>query len=244
MGMAPQSSDTEPDPFASDEETMRDVRTCEVLHEARADFHNALVEGSAVKDPHFVAQLRQEPVYQMAEFFYLLRAFGLDGEEKIRRYVALHNRHLEALQEDRAKMRRLGLSPTRVRKGLFSPASIPKLIENYRTGDAAIDQSDLSRFLIEVMSPETSRKTAVTLTEAGYLERRRSPYQSILVRSTGALERIFARGLRHVRTALVQDDAPLEGGAGVAPDPDLAGGRPGARTVAEGAGMRMEEERA
>ena len=224
MGRAPQSPDTGPDPFAGDEDTMRDVRTCEVLHEARADFHNALVEGSAVKDPHFVAQLRQEPAYQMAEFFYLLRAFGLDGEAKLRRYVDLHNRHLETLQEDRAKMRRLGLSPTRVRKGLFSPANVPKLVENYRTGDAAIDQSDLSRFLIEVMSPETSRKTAVILTEAGYLERRRSPYQSILVRSTGALERLFAHGLRQVRTALRENGADVGGGAGTTPDRDWAGG--------------------
>ena len=119
-------------------------------------------------------------------------------------------------------MRRLGLSPTRVRKGMFSPDSIPKLVENYRAGDAAIDQSDLSRLLIEVMSPETCRKTTVALTEAGYLERRRSPYQSVLVRSTGELERIFARCLRHVRSALVQD--------GEAPDPDRAapdhGGEP------------------
>ena len=223
MGVVPRSPDTEPDPFASDEETMHDIRTCEVLHEARVDFHNALVEGSSVKDPHFVAQLRQDPAYQMAEFFYLLRAFRLDDEEKFRHYVDLHNRHLETLSEDRAKMRRLGLSPTRVRKGLFSQSSIPKLIENYRTGDAAIDQSDLSRFLIEVMSPETSRKTALALTEAGYLERRRSPYQSVLVRSTGALERIFARGLRHVRTALARDASPDTGsmgagGAGWTPD--------------------------
>ena len=238
MGTAPQSPDTGPDPFAGGEETMRDVRTCEVLHEARADFHNALVEGSVVKDPHFVAQLRQEPTYQMAEFFYLLRAFRLDGEEKIRRYVALHNRHLEALQEDRAKMRRLGLSPTRVRRGRFSPASVPKLIENYRTGDAAIDQSDLSRFLIEVMSPETSRKTAVILTEAGYLERRRSPYQSVLVRSTGALERIFARGLRHVRTALAEDASPVAGSTGAGPGRGRCG--TGAKAAVEGAGAAVE----
>ena len=224
--MAPQSPDIDPDPFdpfASREETMGDVRTCEVLHEARADFYNALVEGSAIRAPHFVAKLRQESVYQMAEFFYLLRAFRLDSEEKIRRYVELHNRHLGALQEDRAKRRRLGLSPTRVHKGLFSQANVPKLIENYRTGDAAIDQSDLSRFLIEVMSPETSRKTAVTLTEAGYLERRRSPYQSVLVRSTEALERIFARGLRRVRTALAEGGADAEGGEGAAAERERAG---------------------
>ena len=205
------------DPFASDEETMHDVRTCELLHLARADFHGALVEGSAVGDPHFLARLRQEPAYQMAEFFYLLRAFRLDSEEKIRRYVALHNRHLEALQTDRAKMRRLGLSPTRVRKGLFSPDNVPKLVENYRTGDAAIDQSDLSRFLVEVMAPETCRQTAVTLTEAGYLERRRTPYQSVLVRSTGTLERIFARGLRQIRTSLAPDPPPAGGAAEAAP---------------------------
>ena len=99
-------------------------------------------------------------------------------------------------------MRRLGLSPTRVRKGMFSPESIPKLVENYRSGNGAIDQSDLSRLLIEVMSPETCRKMVVMLTEAGYLERWRSPYQSVLVRSTGALERIFARSLRHLRSEL------------------------------------------
>ena len=199
----PRSPDAEPDPLTDDGETMRDIRTCEALHEARASFQDALVEGSAIQDRHFSAQLRQEPVYQMAEFFFLLRAFRLDGDDKIRRYAELHNRHLEALQADRNKMRRLGLSPTRVQKGRFSPDSIPKLVENYRTSDGAIDQSDLSRLLIEVMSPETCRKTAVTLTEAGYLERRRSPYQSVLVRSTGALERIFARSLRHVRSTLV-----------------------------------------
>ena len=222
---APRALDAGPDPFADDGETMRDIRTCEALHEARASFQDALVEGSAVQDRHFVAQLRQEAVHQLAEFFFLLRAFRLDSEDKIRRYATLHNRHLEGLQYDRAKMRRLGLSPTRVRKGLFSPDSIPKLVENYRAGDGAIDQSDLARLLIEVMSPETCRKTAMVLTEAGYLERRRSPYQSVLVRSTGALERIFARHLRHVRSS-------LESGDGAALDPDEIVAGHGARATA------------
>lgn len=218
-----------PDPFADDGETMRDIRTCEALHEARASFQDALVEGSAVQDRHFVAQLRQESVHQLAEFFFLLRAFRLDSEEKILRYAALHNRHLEGLQADRAKMRRLGLSPTRIGKGMFSPDSIPKLVENYRAGDGAIDQSDLSRLLIEVMSPETCRKTAMALTEAGYLERRRSPYQSVLVRSTGALERIFARHLRHVRSSLGHGDGATSG-----PDEAVAGHGAGATAAGPG----------
>ena len=227
-GETPRSLEAGSDPFADDGETMRDIRTCEALHEARASFQDALVDRSAVRDRHFVTQLRQESVYQMAEFFFLLQAFRLDGEEKIRRYAELHNQHLEGLQSDRAKMRRLGLSPTRVKKGMFSPDSIPKLVENYRSGDGAIDQSDLSRLLIEVMSPETCRKTAVTLTEAGYLERRRSPYQSVLVRSTGALERIFARSLRHVRTILVSEHGTL--------DPD---GQESLDAAASGGGVRM-----
>ena len=99
----------------------------------------------------------------------------------------------------------------------FSPDNVPKLVENYRTGDAAIDQSDLSRFLVEVMAPETCRQTAVMLTEAGYLERRRTPYQSILVRSPGTLERIFARGLRRIRTALARPASPASDGAEAAP---------------------------
>ena len=214
---APQSPDASRELFADDGETMRDIRTCEALHEAKASFQDALVDGSVVQESYFAAQLRQEPVYQMAEFFFLLRAFRLDDEEKIRHYADLHNRHLEGLRSDRAKMRRLGLSPTRVRKGIFSPESVLKLVENYRTGDGALDQSDLSRLLIEIMSPETCRKTAVILTEGGYLERRRSPYQSVLVRSTGVLEGIFARSLRHVRSSfgVEGEAAPNPVGAGV-----------------------------
>jgi len=147
--MAPWLPEAKSDLFGDEDETMSDIRICEALHEAKVAFQSALVEGSAIHDLHFVGQLRQEPSYQIAEFFYLLRAFGLDSEEKIRRYAELHNRHLEALQADRAKMRRLGLSPTRLRKGVFTAESIPKLVENYRTGGGAIDQSDLARLLIE-----------------------------------------------------------------------------------------------
>ena len=43
-----------------------------------------------------------------------------------------------------------------------------------------------------------------------------SPYQSILVRSTGALERLFARSLRHVRTALAEDASPVAQATGAA----------------------------
>ncbi|MCY4319261.1 MAG: hypothetical protein OXE76_08760 [Alphaproteobacteria bacterium] len=206
------------DPFAEEGRVVAGIRVCEVMHEARAGFREALVAGSAVQELHFVRLLRQEPVYRMAEFFYLVRAFRLDSEEKIRRYAELHNRHLAALDADAAKLRRLGLTRTRVAQGMFAPDSIPKLVENYRSGDGALDQSDLARLLIEQMSTETCRKTAVVLTEAGYLERRRTPYKSVLVRSTGVMEHLFAQSLAHVRRALEEivagpgETEPLQGG--------------------------------
>ena len=197
---------------------MADIRVCEAVHEARAAFQEALVAGSAVQERHFVHRLRQEPVYRMAEFFYLVRAFRLDSEDKIRRYAELHNRHLDALGKDPGKMHRLGLTRSRVGKGVFSPDSIPKLVENYR-GGGAIDQSDLSRLLIEAMSTETCRQTAVTLTRAGYLQRRLSPWRSVLVRSTGTMERLFAESLAHVRRALADGGATMEDAAGTEPPP-------------------------
>ena len=213
---APESPDTGSDPLADDGEMVRNIRTCEALHEARLSFQSALVEGaaiqkgSAIQNRHFAASLRQDSIYQMAEFFFLLRAFGIEDDAKIRRYAEVHNLYIEELQKDKTKRIRLGLSPTRVEKGMFSQDCISKLVENYRTHDGAIDQSDLSRLLIQVMSPETCRKTVVTLTKAGYLERWSSPYQAKLVRSTGTLERLFARSMRHVRSALASLAGTLE----------------------------------
>ena len=98
-----------------------------------------------------------------------------------------------------------GLTLTRVRQGIFPKDCILKLVENYSLRKAALDQSDLSRFLIETMSRETCRKTVLVLTRAGYLERERSPYKSILVRSTGVMESLFTDHLEYVRSRL-QDE--------------------------------------
>ena len=108
---------------------MRDIRTCDSLHQAKAAFQDALMEGAAIQNRHLVARLRQKPVYQQAAFFFLLRAFRLDDEMKIHRYAELHTWHPEELQADRSGMCRLGLSPTRVQRGMFSPDGIPNLAD-------------------------------------------------------------------------------------------------------------------
>ena len=184
------------------------LRVCEVLHEARAKFELNMVTEAAIEDKHFARQMLQQPIYQMVEFFYLTHAFQLDSAVKIRRYAELHNIHLEALQTDHTRISRMGLTLTRVRQGIFPKDCILKLVENYSLRKAALDQSDLSRFLIETMSRETCRKTVLVLTRAGYLERERSPYKSILVRSTGVMESLFTDHLEYVRSRL-QDECIL-----------------------------------
>ena len=84
---------------------------------------------------------------------------------------------------------------------MFGDDHIDKLAENYARTPATIDQSDIARLLALLMSTETSRRAAVTLDKAGFLERRKSPYQSMLVRSHGTLEDIFGAHIRHIRNA-------------------------------------------
>jgi hypothetical protein len=188
--------------FADSRETESDVRFLEGLRESRKNFFNELVRRSADQDEHFLAGLRQEPAYQISEFFYLLKAFGVDSETKIRNFATLHNQHMEGLFEGRAKMRRLDLNPDRVRKAMLSDDNLAKVVENYKRGGASFDQSDLSRLVLLLMSQETFRKIVVALARAGFIEREKTHYQSILVRSTGVLEDTYARHLRALHHAV------------------------------------------
>ncbi len=138
-----------------------DLRFLEAMRQAKKDFFDDITEHAVVRDDYFLAELRQEPVYQISEFFYLLAAFGVDSEEKIRRYGQLHNQFMSDLLDDRLKMKRLGLREDRIRKATFNEEGIMKLIVNHAHAPPAFDQSDLARFLVLLMSQETCRTTVV-----------------------------------------------------------------------------------
>ena len=184
-------------------ETGMDLRFLEAMRQAKKDFFDDITEHAVVRDDYFLAELRQEPVYQISEFFYLLTAFGVDSEEKIRRYGQLHNHFMSDLLNDRLKMKRLGLREDRIRKATFNEEGIMKLIVNHAHAPPAFDQSDLARFLVLLMSQETCRTTVVALTKAGFLMRSKSAFKSILVQSNGSLEAIFSRQLRRLRITVV-----------------------------------------
>jgi hypothetical protein len=176
-----------------------DLVLLESLRWARKDFLDRVGEESASRDEDVLATLRLEATYQLAEFLYLLRARRVETEEQIRMLAELHNQYIVDLTKDAVKVTRMGLNRERLLDAIFTADTLPRLLHNWAEQPGTLDQSNLARFLAALMSTETCRKVVVACAEAGFLIRDRSPYGTVLVRSTGSLERIFARSVRDLR---------------------------------------------
>jgi hypothetical protein len=187
------------DVFADAAEVEADLGLLESLRWARKEFQERICEKSASRDPDVLATLRLEATYQMAEFLYLLRARGIASEEQIRMLAELHNACVVDLTKDPAKAARLGLSRDRLLDAMFTADTLPRLTQHWAERPGTIDQSNLARFLAALMSAETCRKVIVACSEAGFLARDRSAHGTILVRSLGIVERLFAQALRDLR---------------------------------------------
>jgi hypothetical protein len=187
------------DVFADTAGLNRDLVLLENLQWSRKEFFDRLCEASDSQDEQVLATLRLEGAYQFAEFFYLLRARRILSEEHIEALAELHNQYIVDLMKDQSKMHRLGLNKERVLDAMFTADTLPRLVQNWRERPGAIDQSNLARFLVAVMSSETCRKIVVAGTSAGFLDRMRTPYGTILVSSKGTLESVFGACIRDLR---------------------------------------------
>lgn len=180
------------------------------MHESmlwsRAALSERLAEASLSRDPRLLDELRIESMYQFCEFFYLVRAQGITSGPAIAALADLHNRHMEALLKDREKMKRLKLTPKRVLDAVITGDMMPRLVEIWSETPGRIDQSNLGRFLVTVMSAETSRSLAVAATEAGFMTRSAAKKGLVLVRSTGIMERVFGGVLRDLRLRIARID--------------------------------------
>jgi hypothetical protein len=180
----------------------RDLMLLENLQRSRKEFFDRLCEASTSQEEQVLATLRLEGTYQFAEFFYLLRARGILSEEQVETLAELHNQYIVDLMKDQPKIHRLGLNKERVLDAMFTADTLPRLLQNWRERPGAIDQSNLARFLAVVMSSETCRKIVVAGTSAGFLDRIRTPYGTILVSSKGILEAIFGGCIRDLRLTI------------------------------------------
>lgn len=168
----------------------------ESLRWAQKEFVDHLCASSCAQNDRVLAILRLEATYDFAEFYFLIQARGIETEQDIKALAELHNQYIVDLVKDELKLKRLGLSHERALEAMFTSDTMPRLLENWRERPGSIDQSNLARLLMSVMSTETCRKIVVACGEAGFLDRKKTPYGTIIVSSNGKLESIFGNYIR------------------------------------------------
>lgn len=189
----------ETDVFSDAAALAADLELQEHLLWARTAIPSRLLEASLDPDASLAESFRIDAMYQFCEFFYLLKARNITNVEAIERLAEIHNLHVDMLTRDAEKMSRLGLRKDRLLDAVFTSDTLPRLVETWRECPGRIDQSNLARFFVTVMSAETCRKLIVASASAGFLERSRSPWGTVLVRSTGTMETVFGCMLRELR---------------------------------------------
>ena len=137
--------------------------------------------------------------HQLAEFYYLLSAFKIQTTEDFDGLIERHNTYLSSLIKDAQKMKRMGLNQQRVLDAIFDGETRPRVLKIWADEPGTIDQSSLARLLVSVMSDETARKVLVACGKAGFLNRENSVFRLVLIRSNGALERVYGDCIRKVR---------------------------------------------
>lgn len=194
---------SEQDVFADKAQLMADLDMIEIIRRYRMVFAERLVAASRSPDEEVLATLRVEATYQLAEFYYVLKARGIQTEEQIEALAKLHNLYIDDLTKDPAKMGRLGLKSERLLSAIFTADTMPRLLQNWRERPGAFDQSNLARLLAVVMSAETCRRVVVACAKAGMLLREQTSYGTIIIVSTGILEETLGGCLREARQRAV-----------------------------------------
>lgn len=190
------------DLYADAGELARDLSLIESLQWFRKAFFERVCERSLTADDNVVSVLRMDATYQIAEFFYLLRAHSIATEQQMSVFAEMHNQYIVDLTMDSGKMARLGLKPDRLLDAMFTADTLPRLLHHWAERPGTFDQSNLARFLAVLMSSETCRKAVVACEKAGFLTRVRSPHGATLVQSNGSLEGLLGECLRDLRKRL------------------------------------------
>ena len=181
------------------DEIEADLALLESLRWSKKEFFDRICQESRSQDEKILSVLRLEPTYQFAEFYYLLRARRIETEDDIQRLADIHNKYIVNLTKDPKKMARLALNSERLLDAMFAADTMRRLGQIWHDRLGTLDQSNLARLLVLVMSTETCRKIAVACANAGFLQREESPYGMMLVLSNGVLELVFGGCIRDLR---------------------------------------------
>ena len=192
------------DPFADAAALEADLILLEHLKSGRKAFVEELCSASREQTEAVLSVLRMESTYMIAEFFYLLRAHGIETAAQLQALAELHNHYVSELIADKARMTRFGLSADRLLDAIFTGDTMPRLIQQWSERPGALDQSNLARFLVTLMSAESCRKIVVACEQAGFLQRERTRAGAAIIISSGIIEGIFARSVRDLRLAIAR----------------------------------------
>ena len=185
-------------PCVHAERLANDVEVVKAMRAARQAFSDGILDaaGSDRRDVRRV--LTSDSVFQIAEFFFLLRCHGICTAEQIRSFGQLHNEYVQHAVTAPEKLEKLGRLRSQLEGAVFSDVGIEKLAENFMRKPPSFDQSDLCRFLLTQQSSENCRRSLVVLRETGLLDETRTAYGSVVLHSHGALERIYQGPHRHL----------------------------------------------
>ena len=167
------------------------IQIVQAMRGARLAFSDGITAAAQDQSPGLVRRLKSDSVFQIAEFFFLLKCHGITTTKQVRAFARLHNEYLGEAMNSPAKLERLDRTRMQLDGAFFSDIGIEKLAENFSRNPPSFDQSDLCRFLVTQQSYENCRRSLKTLREAGLLEAQRTPYGSVLLHSPGTLEQIY-----------------------------------------------------
>jgi hypothetical protein len=173
-----------------------ELNLLENLRWSRKEFLDRICLSSSSPDERILGTLRLDATYQLAEFYFLIDVRGIETEADVKKLAELHNQYIVDIMKDPTKMNRIGLTRERALEAMFTSDTMPRLLQNWRKKKGAIDQSNLARLLMTAMSTETCRKVVLGCAEAGFLNREKTPYGTIIVSSNGKLEDIFGNCIR------------------------------------------------
>jgi hypothetical protein len=183
-------------------EWQKDFEALDCMSRARVEFAERLCEASATDNEEMLDRLRDDKMFELAHFFFALKAMNLDGPEDVAILAELHNEKIVALTKNERAMKLRGLTVERLLQAMFTGDTQPRLEMIWRQQPGALDQSNLARFLHEHMSSETVRKLVEACCLAGFVERRRHATGTVVVLSNGFLEKTMSEAVRNMRLAI------------------------------------------
>lgn len=185
----------------------------EALLFAEAEFERALLEAAPLPDGDPKSRDYLELVDQyhryipsaelrwIAMLLFQLRAYGVTDADAMRRFLALHNEHVQALAADPEYCRRKRIPAQRLLEAVFSRGATENAcinLEVYGRGRIAFDASTMKRLMVEFVGKDHVDRILLLAERVGLLASVRGNYNAHVFIDTGALEKVYRQYLANV----------------------------------------------